>query len=176
MILGERLRIFRTAKRLTTADNGVRTGVLRFAVSRVGPSSMAPTGKTIKKWARALGFPTTQPLFDAEAPPKFPNLPGRLSAEEIACNRSRNLSLAPEVEWMLRRLNDFQQKFPFPFTIRFASLHRGPPQPRGSSLDSADKPDAVPLLPHHLPFLSRQTSFQCVVPTIFVRIRWTGEK
>jgi hypothetical protein len=74
---------------------------------------MAPTGKTIKTWAHALGFPTTQPLFDADAPPKFPNLPGRLSAEDIACNRSRNVSLAPEVEWMLRWMSDFQQKFRF---------------------------------------------------------------
>jgi transcriptional regulator with XRE-family HTH domain len=75
MIIGDRLRELREAKKLSQGDIEKRTGLLRCYVSRVENGHTVPAVETIEKFARALEVPTYQLFYDGEEPPKLPNLP-----------------------------------------------------------------------------------------------------
>ena len=75
MIIGDRLRDMREAKRLTQGDIEKRTGLLRFYISRVENGHTVPAVETLEKFARALEIPLYQLFYDGKnspEPPKFP--------------------------------------------------------------------------------------------------------
>ncbi len=84
MIIGERLRALRETKNLSQGDIEKRTGLLRCYISRVENGHTVPAVETLEKLARALEVPLYQLFYEGEEPPKFPNLPKRKSADEIA--------------------------------------------------------------------------------------------
>src|ERR1039457_2669963 len=83
MTIGERLRALREEKKLTQGDIQKRTGFLRCHISRVENGFMVPTVESLEKFARALGVPIYQLLYDGEEPPKLLNLPKRKTANDI---------------------------------------------------------------------------------------------
>ena len=84
MIIGDRLRELREAKKLSQGDIEKRTGLLRCYISRVENGHTVPSIETLEKLARALEVPLYQLFYDGEGPPKLSTLPQRKSSDEIA--------------------------------------------------------------------------------------------
>jgi len=72
MIIGERLRTVREHKNLSQGDIENRSGLLRCYISRVENGHTVPAVETLEKFARALGLPLYQLLYDGEAVSKIP--------------------------------------------------------------------------------------------------------
>lgn len=72
MMIGDRLRVLREAKKLSQGDIERSSGLLRCYVSRVENGHTVPAIDTLEKWARALGIPMYQLFYDGETPPKIP--------------------------------------------------------------------------------------------------------
>jgi len=83
MIIGERLRWLREEKKFSQGEIEKRTGLLRCYVSRVENGHTVPSVETLEKMARALEIPMYKLFYDAEEPPKLPNLLKRKSADDI---------------------------------------------------------------------------------------------
>ena len=84
MIIGDRLREMREAKKLSQGDIEKRTGLLRCYISRVENGHTVPAIETLEKLARALEVPLYQLFYEGEEPPQLPNLPKRKSGDDIA--------------------------------------------------------------------------------------------
>jgi transcriptional regulator with XRE-family HTH domain len=74
MIIGDRLREMREAKKLSQGDVEKRTGLLRCYISRVENGHTVPAVETLEKLARAFEVPLYQLFYEGEEPPKLPNL------------------------------------------------------------------------------------------------------
>jgi transcriptional regulator with XRE-family HTH domain len=68
MVIGDRLRELREAKKLSQGDIEKRTGLLRCYVSRVENNHTVPAVETLEKLARALEVPMYQLFHVGEAP------------------------------------------------------------------------------------------------------------
>jgi transcriptional regulator with XRE-family HTH domain len=84
MIIGDRLRAVREEKKLSQGDIEERTGLLRCYISRVENGHTVPTIETLEKLAWALEVPLYRLFYEGEEPPPLPNLPKRLTADDIA--------------------------------------------------------------------------------------------
>jgi transcriptional regulator with XRE-family HTH domain len=73
MLIGDRLRELREAKKLSQGDIEKRTGLLRCYVSRVENCHTVPAIETIEKMARAFEVPLYQLFYEGEEPPQLPN-------------------------------------------------------------------------------------------------------
>ena len=89
MLIGERLRALREAKKLSQGDIETRTGLKRSYISRVENGHTVPAVETLEKLARALEVPLYQLFYEGEEPPKLPHLTKRMMAEEIAFGSSK---------------------------------------------------------------------------------------
>lgn len=89
MIIGERLRILREAKKLSQGDIEKRTGLLRCYISRVENGHTVPAVETLEKFARALEVPLYQLFYDGEKPPELLNLPKRVTGDMVALGVNR---------------------------------------------------------------------------------------
>jgi DNA-binding XRE family transcriptional regulator len=74
MIIGDRLRELREAKKLSQGDIEKRTGLLRCYVSRVENGHTVPAIETLEKMANAFEVPLYQLFYEGEEPPKLPTL------------------------------------------------------------------------------------------------------
>jgi transcriptional regulator with XRE-family HTH domain len=88
MVIGDRLREMREAKRLSQGDIEKRTGLLRCYISRVENGHTVPAIETLEKMARALEVPLYQLFYDGKEPPALPNLLKRKSADDLAWGSS----------------------------------------------------------------------------------------
>lgn len=84
MIIGDRLREMREAKKLSQGDVEKRTGLLRCYISRVENGHTVPAVETLEKLARAFEVPLYQLFYEGEEPPKLPNLLKRKTSDDIA--------------------------------------------------------------------------------------------
>lgn len=84
MVIGDRLRSIREAKKLSRGDIEKRTGLLRCYVSQVENGDTVPAVETMEKFARALEVPMYQLFYNGSKPPELPNLPKRKTADDIA--------------------------------------------------------------------------------------------
>jgi len=89
MIIGDRLRAIREAKKLSQGDIEKRTGLIRCYVSRVENGHTVPALDTIEKFARALEVPLYQLFYEGDEPPALPKLPRRRTADDIAWGTTR---------------------------------------------------------------------------------------
>ena len=83
MLIGDRLRELREAKKLSQGDIEKRTGLLRCYISRVENGHTVPAVETLEKFARALEIPMYQLFYDGENPPELPDLPKPRAAGDI---------------------------------------------------------------------------------------------
>jgi transcriptional regulator with XRE-family HTH domain len=72
MIIGERLRELREAKKLSQGDIEKRTGLLRCYISRVENGHTVPAIETLEKMARALELPLYHLMYDGDEAPEAP--------------------------------------------------------------------------------------------------------
>lgn len=71
MIVGERLRAVREAKKMSQGDVEKKTGLLRCYLSRCENGHTVPNIETLEKWARALEINLSQ-LFSENGEPAKP--------------------------------------------------------------------------------------------------------
>ncbi len=69
---------------LSQADIAERVKISQSTVSSVEDGSTVPSIELLEKWAQALCVPFYRLFYDGEKPPPLLNLPGRLTADEIA--------------------------------------------------------------------------------------------
>jgi transcriptional regulator with XRE-family HTH domain len=72
MLIGERLRQLREAKRLSQSDVEKRTGLLSCYLSRLENGHTVPALETLEKLARALEVRLYQLFYDGDRPPSVP--------------------------------------------------------------------------------------------------------
>ena len=82
MVIGDRLREMREAKKLSQGDVEKRTGLLRCYISRVENGHTIPAVETLEKLARAFEVPVYQLFYDGDEPPKLPDLLKRKSSDK----------------------------------------------------------------------------------------------
>jgi transcriptional regulator with XRE-family HTH domain len=82
MIIGDRLRVMREAKKLSQGDVEKRTGLLRCYISRVENGHTVPAVETLEKLARAFEVPLYQLFYEGDQPPVLPNVLKRKSADK----------------------------------------------------------------------------------------------
>lgn len=66
MLIGERLRAIREAKKMSQGDVEHRTGLLRAYISRVENGHTVPAVETLEKFARALEVPIYQLFYEGD--------------------------------------------------------------------------------------------------------------
>jgi transcriptional regulator with XRE-family HTH domain len=88
MVIGDRLRALRDARKLSQGDIEKRTGLLRCYISRVENGHTVPAIETLEKMARAMEIPLYQLFYEGEEPPKLPHLPKRKLQDDSAWGRS----------------------------------------------------------------------------------------
>jgi transcriptional regulator with XRE-family HTH domain len=88
MIIADRLRALREAKKLSRGDIEKRTGLLRCYISRVENGHTVPAIETLEKMARAMEVPLYQLFYDGEEPPKLPRVPKRKTEDSSAWGHS----------------------------------------------------------------------------------------
>ncbi len=88
MVIGDRIRAVREAKKLSQGDVEKRSRLLRVYISRVENNHTTPSVETLEKFANALDVPLYQLFYDGEEPPDFPNVAGRKTADEIGRGRT----------------------------------------------------------------------------------------
>ncbi len=107
MIIGDRLRALREAKKFSQGDIEKRTGLLRCYISRVENGHTVPAIETLEKMARALEVPLYQLFYDGEEPPELPNLPKRKTSDEIAWGSSgKEARFLTKFRRLLRRVDE----------------------------------------------------------------------
>lgn len=107
MVIGERLRALREGKKLSQGDIETKTGLLRCYVSRIENGHAVPAVETLEKFARAFEVPMYQLFYDGEEPPQLPNLPKRMSADDLGwCNSGKDAHLLAKFCRLFSRMNE----------------------------------------------------------------------
>jgi transcriptional regulator with XRE-family HTH domain len=106
MVIGDKLKELREAKKLSQGDIEKRTGLLRCYISRVENGHTVPSVDTLEKMARALEVPMYR-LFTDEAKIEKPNI--SFSKVEPTRNTKQEAKLLPFVK-ALSRLTDKDQR------------------------------------------------------------------
>ena len=97
MLIGDRLRELREAKKMSQGELEKRTGLLRSYISRVENGHTVPVVETLEKFAGALGIPMYQIFYEGENPPELPDLRKSMSAGETAWGTT-----GKEAQWLAR--------------------------------------------------------------------------
>jgi transcriptional regulator with XRE-family HTH domain len=106
MVISDKLKELREAKKLSQGDIEKRTGLLRCYISRVENGHTVPSVDTLEKMARALEVPMYR-LFTDEAKIEKPNV--SFSKAEPARSTKQDSKLRPFVK-ALSRLTDQDQR------------------------------------------------------------------
>ena len=106
MVIGDKLKELREAKKLSQGDVEKRTGLLRCYTSRMENGHTVPSVDTLEKMARALEVPMYR-LFTDEAKIEKPNV--SFSKAEPARSTKQDSKLRPFLK-ALSRLTDKDQR------------------------------------------------------------------
>jgi len=127
MIIGDRLRALREAKKLSQGDIEKRTGLLRCYISRVENGHTVPAIETLEKLARAMEVPLYQLFYDSEEPPELPNLPKRKSADDVAWGSAgKDRRVLDQFRRLLRRVDEPDRKLLLHMAQKMAQPSRHP--------------------------------------------------
>ncbi len=83
MLIGDRIRAIREAKKLSQGDIEERSGLLRAYISRVENGHTVPAVETLEKIAQALKVPLYQLFDDGDEVPDPPRLPRSRTADNL---------------------------------------------------------------------------------------------
>jgi transcriptional regulator with XRE-family HTH domain len=121
MIIGDRLRALREAKKFSQDEIVRRTGLLHSYISRVECGHTVPGIETLEKFACALEVPMYQLVYDGEEPPKLPHLPKRKTADDIAWgSKGKEARLLAKFCRLFSRLGDGDLKLLFSMAQKMA--------------------------------------------------------
>src|SRR6266436_7968376 len=106
MIIAERLKSLREAKKLSQGHIEQRTGLLRCYVSRVENGHTVPSLETLEKFARALEVPLYHLMFDGDKPPIMPKAAKHTEEESLESSRSGALLMRKLVSLLAKMSQD----------------------------------------------------------------------
>jgi len=107
MLIGERLRAVREAKKLSQRDIEKRTGLIRFYVSRVEKGHAVPSLETIEKFAHGFEMLLYQIFHEDGEPPELSTLPRRKRSGDIAgASRGKRARLLEKFRQLLSWMAD----------------------------------------------------------------------
>jgi transcriptional regulator with XRE-family HTH domain len=110
MIIGDRLRELREAKKLSQRDIQQRTGLLRAYISRVENGHTVPAVETLERIARALEIPIYQLMYEGENPPKLPDFPKRKSGDNAWGSTGKDARLLLKFRRLFGRITEGDRK------------------------------------------------------------------
>jgi transcriptional regulator with XRE-family HTH domain len=111
MIIGDRLRELREAKKFSQGEIEKRTGLLRCYISRVENGHTVPAIETLEKMARALEIPLYQLFYDGKEPPVLPSLlKGKSSAENVWGSSGKDARFLMKFRRLLSKANEEDRK------------------------------------------------------------------
>ncbi|MCI0624902.1 MAG: helix-turn-helix domain-containing protein [Acidobacteria bacterium] len=106
MVIGDRIRAIREAKKLSQGDIEHRAGLLRCYTSRIENGHTVPSLETLEKFARALEVPLYQLFYDGDEPPKPPRLPRSRNCEDLWGASGRDSRMLGQFCRALARMTD----------------------------------------------------------------------
>ena len=119
MLIGQRLRDIREAKNLSQEDIAKATGFVRPYISRVENGHTVPSLETLEKWARALGMPLYQVLYEGEEPPKPLKLPS-VGEESLWGNSGREAQELGMLRHSLEKMKEADRQLLLALASRMA--------------------------------------------------------
>ena len=131
MLIGQRLREIREAKKISQVEIADATGLVQPYVSRVENGHTIPGVETLEKWASALKIPLYQILYDGEEPPKPLKLSGNHHGE-LWGNSGRQMHDLKRLQQYLAKMNETERELLMSLAGRMASrTRRGPDEGEG---------------------------------------------
>lgn len=124
MMIGQRLRELREAKKLSQGDVEKRTGLLRCYTSRVENGHTVPSIETLEKYARALEVPMYRLFYDGDNPPEKPKLAATQDEDRMWGSNRRERQDLRAFARALSRLNEQQRKLLLVMAARMAHRKR----------------------------------------------------
>ena len=91
MIIGDRLKAVREAKKLSQGDIEKRTGLLRCYISRVENGHTVPAIETLEKMARAMEIPLYQLFYEGDEPKLVKNV--KVSDDSMTSKERRDIEM-----------------------------------------------------------------------------------
>jgi transcriptional regulator with XRE-family HTH domain len=126
MLIGQRLRELREAKRLSQGDIEQRTGMLRCYTSRVENGHTVPSMENLEKFAKALEIPLYQLFYDGEEPPKLRSTLSKCKTSEDAGwgSSGKDAHTLDRFRQLLSRMDDGDRKLLLSMARQMAQPHR----------------------------------------------------
>lgn len=124
MVIGDRIRAIRQAKKLSQGDVEHRTGLLRCYTSRIENGHTVPSLETLEKFARALEVPLYQLFYDGDEPPKPPRLPRSRTGEDLWGSTGRDSRMLGQFCRALDRMTERRRQHLLALAQRMAERNR----------------------------------------------------
>jgi transcriptional regulator with XRE-family HTH domain len=126
MIIGDRLRDLREAKKMSQGDIEKRTGLLRCYISRVENGHTVPAIETLEKMARAMEVALYQLFYDGdEKPPRLAAFPKRKAEDDMAWGHSgRDARVLNRFRRLLSRMDGQDTKLLLSMAQQMASKRK----------------------------------------------------
>src|SRR5271170_4404379 len=110
MVIGDKLKALREAKKFSQGEIEKRTGLLRCYISRVENCHTVPAIDTLEKMARALEVPMYQLFYDGDKPPKLPSLPKRPKESDEWGSAGKDEKVLSQFRKFLSRADEHDRK------------------------------------------------------------------
>ena len=123
MLIGQKLREIREAKKMSQVEISEATGLVQPYVSRVENGHTIPGVETLEKWASALKIPLYQILYDGEEPPKPLKLSSN-NSQELWGSSGRNSHDLKRLRHFLAKMNEEERELLMSLAGRMASRPR----------------------------------------------------
>jgi transcriptional regulator with XRE-family HTH domain len=124
MLIGERLRELREAKKFSQGEIEKRTGLLRCYTSRVECGHTVPSIETLEKYARALEVPLYKLFYESEESPKKLKLPPTEIEEPMWGANGNERRELRQFGKALSQMDDRQRRLLFAMAQRMAGRNR----------------------------------------------------
>lgn len=124
MVIGQRLKELRDAKKLSQGDIEKKTGLLRCYISRVENGHTIPNIETLEKCARALEVPMYKLFYDGDKPPEKLKLPSTNRDSKMWGDSGKEWQELRAFAKLLSRMDDNQRKLLFVMATKMAQGNR----------------------------------------------------
>ena len=123
MLIGQKLREIREAKKMSQVGIAEATGLVQPYVSRVENGHTIPGVETLEKWASALRVPLYQILYDGGEPPKPLKLSGNHHSEFWGSS-GRQMHDLKRLRQYLAKMNEQERELLLSLAGRMATRSR----------------------------------------------------